>query len=152
MSGDPGTYLEKLKSFAAGKGIRLGYEEDMRAEGVSRCGEILLRLGLDPAAEFHVLAHEIGHEMIHLRENRKELTKQQGETEAEAVAYVVSRAIGLNMGNSSTDYIQLWTGDKETLSKSLATIQQTSTTIIQAFRLMPAPSEPGSETHRGNSR
>jgi len=132
VSGDPGCYLSKLKQFASSRDIRLGYEDGLRAYGVSRCGEIILRLGLPPAVEFHVLAHEIAHELIHSKESRKELTKQQGETEAEAVAYVVSKSIGLNTGHSASDYIQLWNGDKETLTASLMTIQHTAAQITQA--------------------
>ncbi len=132
VTGDPGTYLEKLKQFASSRDIRLGYEEGLHAYGFSRCGEIVLRLGLAPAVEFHVLAHEIAHELIHSKEIRKELTKQQGETEAEAVAFVVSMSIGLNTGHSSSDYIQLWKGDKETLTDSLIKIQQTAAQITQA--------------------
>ncbi len=133
VSGEPGECLEKLKSFASNRGIKLGYEKELRAYGLSRCGEIVLRLGLAPAFEFHVLAHEIAHELIHAKEDRKELTTRQGETEAEAVAYVVSRSIGLVTGNSSSDYIQLWRGDKETLSESLKKIQQTASQITQAL-------------------
>jgi len=131
--GEPGKYLDRLKEFASSRGIRLGYEEGLRADGVSRCGEIVLRLDLNPAVEFHVLAHEIAHELIHAKENRKGLTKQQGETEAESVAYVVSRSIGLQTGHASSDYIQLWKGDKETLSESLMKIQQTAAQITRAI-------------------
>ena len=63
VSGDPGIYLERLKRFAGDRGIKIGYESELRGDGVSRCGEILIRLGLDPAVEFHVLAHEVGHEL-----------------------------------------------------------------------------------------
>ena len=133
VSGDPGAFLENLKRFAGDKGIRLSYENDMHADGVSRCGEIVLRMDLDPAVSFHVLAHEIAHEMIHTKESRKELTKQQAETEAEAVAYVVSKSIGLVTGHASSDYIQLWKGDKERLSESLMTIQQTAAQIVGAL-------------------
>lgn len=133
VSGDPGAFLEKLKGFAEDKGIRLSYESDMRADGVSRCGEIVLRMDLEPAVSFHVLAHEVAHELIHSRESRKELSKQQAETEAEAVAYVVSKTIGLQTGNSSSDYIQFWKGNKETLSESLMTIQRTAAQIAEAL-------------------
>ena len=133
VSGDPGAFLPSLKRFAEEKGIRLSYEKDMRADGVSRCGEIVLRLDLEPGVSFHVLAHEVAHEMIHTKESRKELTKQQAETEAEAVAYVVSKSIGLDTGSASSDYIQLWKGDKERLSESLMTIQQTAAKIVGAL-------------------
>lgn len=133
VGGEPGEYLEKLKRFAQGQGIKLGYEKDLSAEGVSKCGEILLRLGLDPAVEFHVLAHEIAHELLHTKEKRKTTTKEQKETEAEAVAFVVSKTIGLNTGNSASDYIQIWDGNKETVIGSLVAIQQTAARITRGI-------------------
>lgn len=133
VAGEPGAYLEKLKQFASNRGIRLGYDKDLRADGVSRCGEIVLKAGLEPAVTFHVLAHEVSHEIIHEKDKRKDLSKRQAETEAEAVAFVVSRSIGLQTGNSSSDYIQIWQGDKETLSESLDVVQKTAAEITQAI-------------------
>jgi len=133
INGDPGVYLERLKRFAASLNIDVGYSDAMQAKGLSKCGKILLRVGLDAAVEFHVLAHEIAHELIHLKESRKTLSKKQAETEAEAVAFVVSRTIGLHTGYSSSDYIQLYQGNKETLCESLAVVQQTAARISGAI-------------------
>jgi hypothetical protein len=55
------------------------------------------------------------------------------ETEAEAVAFVVCHAIGLDTNTSSTDYIQLHAGDRTTLAESLALVQQTASLILQAI-------------------
>lgn len=133
VSGEPGEHLARLKRFAEKNSIKVGYSDEIKGHGVSKCGEILLRLGLVPAVEFHVLAHEIAHEFIHTKKHRKEMTKTQLETEAEAVAYVVSKSIGLNTGHSSSDYIQLWDGNKEAVANSLTAIQQTASEIIGAL-------------------
>ena len=45
--------------------------------------------------------------------------KKVRETEAEAVAFVVCHAIGLDVNSASSDYIQLYDGDKKTLMASL---------------------------------
>lgn len=58
-----------------------------------------------PAEEFSTLVHEIGHEMLHRGERRTLTTKSVRETEAEAVAFVICKAIGLENGTSSADYI-----------------------------------------------
>jgi hypothetical protein len=58
--------------------------------------------------------------------------KKVRETEAEAVAFVVCHGIGLNTNSASSDYIQLYNGDKETLMKSLERIQKTASEILQA--------------------
>jgi len=63
------------------------------------------------------------------------------ETEAEAVAFVVSKAIGLNP-KSSASYIQLYHGNAELLMESLEVVQQTSAVILGAIRMEePAPAE-----------
>jgi len=55
------------------------------------------------------------------------------ETEAEAVAYVVSHAIGLDTGSAAQDYIQLYDGDAKLLTESLEYIQQTANAILQGI-------------------
>jgi len=55
------------------------------------------------------------------------------ETEAEAIAFLVSEAIGLESRHSSADYIQLWNGDAKTLAASLDRIQRTAAEIITAI-------------------
>ena len=57
------------------------------------------------------------------------------ETEAEAVAFVVCRAVGLDTNTAFSDYVQLYSGDKDTLAASLGRIQGVATTIIEALGL-----------------
>ena len=52
------------------------------------------------------------------------------ETEAEAVAYVVNRTVGLEGSAKSVDYIQLWNGDEAVLLQSLECIRDVSSRII----------------------
>jgi hypothetical protein len=54
------------------------------------------------------------------------------ELEAEAVAFVVSQAVGLETGTAASDYIQLYSGDKTALAASLGAIQETAVTILRA--------------------
>ncbi len=46
------------------------------------------------------------------------------------MAYVVSKACGLDPSTRSADYIQLYDGDKEVLMESLDFIQKTATFIL----------------------
>ena len=55
------------------------------------------------------------------------------ETEAEAVAFVVCQAIGLETGSAASDYIQLYDGKAETLADSLDRIQHVAADIIKAL-------------------
>lgn len=135
VQGDPSTHLESLKQFVADRSIALEYSESISpARGVSKGGSIALLPGLSPAEEFSTLAHELAHEMLHRDERRSQTDKTIRETEAEAVAFVVSQSIGLETGTAASDYIQLYSGDKQTLAASLALIQQTACDIIAALQ------------------
>ena len=55
------------------------------------------------------------------------------ETEAEAVAFVVGKAVGLVNDNASASYIQLYHGNASLLAESLEVIQQTGSVILAAL-------------------
>lgn len=132
--GDPATHLEKLKKLVSTKGIVLEYAQNLRgAFGLSSGGKIQLLEGLVGAQEFSVLVHELAHELLHHGERRRETTKTIRETEAEAVAFVVGHSIGLELSTASSDYIQLYRGDSETLSESLTFIRNIAAEIISAL-------------------
>jgi hypothetical protein len=97
-------------------------------------GRIVLRDDLSPAVEFSVLVHETAHELLHAGDRRANTSTTVRETEAEAVAFVVSHAIGLSTSTAASDYIQLYSGDKNTLLASLGLIQRTATEILGAIQ------------------
>ena len=70
---------------------------------------------------------------MHRDERRSSTSKRSRETEAEAVAFVVCHAIGLETGSASQDYIQLYEGDAKLLTDSLAHIQKAATQILNAI-------------------
>ncbi len=129
--GDPLDFTARLKEFVAAQGISLEFSDDIRpAKGMSSGGKITILPSLSPAEEFAVLVHETAHELLHRGERRHQTTQTVRETEAEAVAFVVASAIGLDLNTSSADYIHLYAGDKATLAESLGFIQQTSAKIL----------------------
>ena len=131
VQGDVSGYRERLVRFVEAHGITLNYSDKIGpAKGLSYGGKITLLSGMQPAEEFSTLAHEIGHELLHRGERRTLTTKQVRETEAEAVAFVVCQAIGLETGSSSADYIALWHGDASLLRESLEAVQQTAAVIL----------------------
>jgi hypothetical protein len=71
--------------------------------------------------------------MMHRDERRKATSKRIRETEAEAVAFVVCSAIGLDTGTAAQDYIGLYGGDAKLLGESLHYVQQTSSQILNAI-------------------
>ena len=72
--------------------------------------------------------------MLHNAERRTTTTKVVKETEAEAIAFVISKAVGLETGSASADYIQLYHGNASLLAESLEVIQQTSAVILAALQ------------------
>jgi len=131
VQGDVSRYRERLVKFVESRGITLTYSDEIGpAKGLSYGGKITLLCGMQPAEEFSTLAHEIGHEMLHRGERRTLTTKKVRETEAEAVAFVVCQAIGLETGTAAADYIQLWHGDANLLRESLEAVQQTAAAIL----------------------
>jgi len=134
VQGDPQDYAQRLTAFVASRGIALEYSDQIRpAKGMSSGGKITLLRDLSPAEHFAVLVHEVAHELLHRGDRRSQTSHTIRETEAEAVAFVVSNAIGLETGTSSSDYINLHSGDKATLAESLAFIQQTAAAILTAI-------------------
>lgn len=134
VRGDPGELTDRLKAFVAAQSITIEYAATLGgADGVSSGTKITLRQGLEPAHEFHVLVHELAHEMLHHQDGESRPDKTVRETEAEAVAFVVSQAVGLDTNGAASDYIQLYRGNPETLAASLTCIQQTAARIIEAL-------------------
>jgi hypothetical protein len=65
---------------------------------------------------------------------RVAVSKTVRETEAEVVAFVVSDAIGLHTSTAASDYIQLYSGSKDTLLASLEAIRHTAVQILDAIQ------------------
>jgi len=134
VAGDPGENIERLTAFLASKGIAVSYSEKIApALGMSYGGRIALLPGQSKAETFSTLVHEAGHELLHKAERRTATTKTVRETEAEAVAFVVGKAVGLVNGSASADYIQLYKGSASLLAESLEVIQHTASVILAAL-------------------
>ena len=135
ISGEVGSHRDHLMDFLARQNIALEFNEKIApALGVSYGGKIALLPGQSKAEEFVTLVHETAHELLHKAERRIITTPQVRETEAEAVAFIVGQAIGLEMGKTSSDYIQLYHGNAALLAESLEVIQRTSAVILAAIR------------------
>jgi antirestriction protein ArdC len=139
VQGDVSGYRERLVRFVESQSVTLNYSENIApAKGLSYGGKITLLSGMQPAEEFSTLTHEIAHEMLHRGDRRTLTTKKVRETEAEAVAFVVCQALGLETGTASADYIQLWHGDANLLRESLEAVQQTAAVILGGIAPEPA--------------
>jgi antirestriction protein ArdC len=135
VSGEVGAYRDRLIAFLEQQNIALEYNERISpALGVSYGGKIAILPGQSKAEELVTLVHELAHEQLHKSERRTKTTATVRETEAEAVAFIVGQAIGLEMGTVSSDYIQMYAGNAALLAESLEVIQRTSAVILGAIQ------------------
>lgn len=132
LGGDPGTYIDSLSCIYQEKGIRLEFAEKLPrdANGMSQGGVVTIKESLLPPQKFSTMVHELAHEELHWNDKRDTVTKSMRETEAEAVAYVVCRGIGLECSTKASDYIQMWDGDDKHLLQSLDRIRKVASEIL----------------------
>jgi antirestriction protein ArdC len=134
VEGDPSEYADRLRRFASAQSIAVEYSEEIApARGTSYGGRIALLPGQSAAEEFSTLAHELAHELLHRGDRRATTSKRVRETEAEATAFVVCHAVGLETGSAACDYIQLWNGDVQLLTESLGYIRQAAARMLEAL-------------------
>ena len=149
IQGDVGENCDRLVAFIERQGIELMYSENIApALGMSYSGRIAILPELSGAEEFSTLVHELAHEMLHKAARRTATTKVVRETEAEAIAFVIAKAVGLETGTASADYIHLYHGNASLLAESLEVIQQTSAVILAALQ-PPPPAETVAEAELG---
>lgn len=132
LGGDPGDKLERLVELYQKQGIVLEFVESLPggANGMSAGGKVAVVESLPTPQKFSTLVHELAHELLHWGDRRESTTKVVRETEAEAVAFVVCRSIGLECSTRASDYIQLWTGDEKVLLQSLEQIRSIASKIL----------------------
>ena len=134
ITGEVGAHRDRMIAFLAAQNIKLEFNEKIApALGVSYGGKIVLLPGQSKAEEFTTLVHETAHELLHKAERRTMTTATVRETEAEAVAFIVGQAVGLEMGTASSDYIQMYAGNAALLAESLEVIQRTASVILAAI-------------------
>ena len=102
--GEPGAYFTRLEQLVSEQGISLEHSAEIApAKGMSCGKKIILLPGMAPAEQFSTLVHELAHEMLHRDARRSQTTQRVRETEAEAVAFVVSKAIGLDTNTAAQE-------------------------------------------------
>jgi len=146
ITGEVGACRDRLIDFLAAQNIALEFNERIAPSlGVSYGGKIALLPGQSKAEEFVTLVHESAHELLHKAERRTFTTPTVRETEAEAVAFVVGQAIGLEMGRASSDYIQMYNGNTNLLAESLEFIQRTAGVILGAISVEESATQDSTE-------
>jgi len=105
--------------------------EDMSAtggQGSSSGGQIML----DPLAGTKTLIHEIAHELLHHTKEARQKSRAEVELEAEAIAYVVARALEIE-NLKSPNYLALWDANGAKIMDRLDVIRTTANQILTAI-------------------
>lgn len=101
--------------------------------------EIVIRKGMGSLVQMKVLIHEYAHALAHthLKNNNQEYQqhRSQYETEAESIAYVVSKYLGMPTIDYSLSYLYSWSKEKDfkEIDDSLNTIVNYSKRIINNY-------------------
>lgn len=101
----------------------------------SKSNSIEIIKGLDDTQTISTVIHEVAHSMLHNGKCDIKLSKSQREFEAESVAYVVNKKLGIDSKENNFLYLANWVG-KEDISdfeESLNRIQNTSNLILNEF-------------------
>lgn len=140
-TGDPNEFAEKLKSLVAKQCISIEYDKLVApAQGVSHEGKIRMAPDLQPPAEFFVLTRELAREMLHHKPGTSRLQWEIEQTQANAVAYVVCRRVGLQPNPAAVNDTNIYDGGKRALAESLSAIHDASSRILDELLPPERPS------------
>lgn len=116
-NGPQGAY-SALERFAVSQGFTVNVEATGEANGWCRHTDkvIAIKDTNDELMQVKTLAHEIGHALMH---DASELDRPLKELEAESVAFVVCRALGIDSGDYSFGYVAGWARDGDAAIKAL---------------------------------
>jgi N-terminal domain of anti-restriction factor ArdC len=131
----PEGLLVTLAGIAAGTGYPWAYGDSGTADGhtdpVRKSIVISSRFAGNEPQTVAILLHEIAHVMLgHLAEDYA-YTEHRGEAEveAESVAYVAGRVLGMDMGTSSFSYVAHW-GDADKVMAAGQRVQRAAKALI----------------------
>lgn len=117
----------KLAAFCQAKSITLEIEDNGgMARGYSAGGKI----GLKTKA-VKTLIHEIAHELLHWREGDRPESRTVREIEAEMVAYIICKRLGIDVSDTSAVYLANWGADAKAIRQSTGRIERAVSEISE---------------------
>ena len=138
---DSQKYFEKLKKHIDKQKIPLNYKDlgkngNFSDNGYSNGKDITINSNIGKTHQFFVLIHEYGHHCLHwvkdkkgkIRSN-KDYSREKAELEAEAITYIVQKALGFET-TTSLNYLAFWKS-KENVKNSFENIYRISTEILK---------------------
>lgn len=127
-------------------GFKVKYEDNITSGAKGYCDHenklIVVKKDLGNLMRLKIVVHEYAHMLAHqhLKENNKEYQehRNQYESEAEGIAYIVCKYLGLDTRDYSMMYLYSWSKEKDfkELDISLNTIVNYSKKIINNYEIM----------------
>ena len=124
-------------------GYKVEYEEKMKKGVKGYCdfdnNKIVIQKDMGNLMRLKVVIHEYAHSLAHkhLSDNKQDYVENRNkyETEAESIAYVVSKYLGLDVSDYSNIYLYSWSKEKDfkEIDDSLNTIVNYSKMIINNY-------------------
>jgi hypothetical protein len=155
LGDEPVSAFRRLSTVAGELGFRIEFTElpgERNGECDFKTSTIRIRTGLEPAQVAKTFAHELGHAILHHPSEMPVGGLPRGlvELEAESVAYVVCRELGLDSSRYSLGYIANWAGDGAQavhgIETSAARIRKASQIILESLEnKVPILERPQSE-------
>jgi hypothetical protein len=141
--GAPEGVFSKLTAFAESLGFSVerpsALESGANGDTDHREGRIRVATNNADAQQVKTLAHEIGHALLHDPDgvSTRDMTRGLKELEAESVAYVTCRALGMETGEYSFGYVVGWSGGGDDALKgikaSTGRIQRAVAAVLKTF-------------------
>jgi hypothetical protein len=122
--------LDKLLGLCKSRNIKVEFKEFgvNGLYGYSRGGKIAVDSRQSVNSQVNTLIHEIAHELTHYSEEGKKFSKEEKEIQAEATAYVISKALGFE--SKAQNYLAIYTADKNKILGNFEVISDTSREIL----------------------
>lgn len=133
LTGEVENYNELFDKLVALSPVPVKIEDTgSSAKGYFNMAEniIVIKEGMSQVHTIKTLVHELTHSLLHSKESK--ITRGQKEIEAESVAYIVTKYLGIDTSDYSFGYVAGWSSSKEheQLKESLKTISKTAKEII----------------------
>lgn len=136
---DPKAFIQLYRSLEAIAPVPIELIEmndpDIKGSFSPKDQKIILQPGLGEVMTLRTMIHEMTHAMLHTDSKARfgDSTYRRQEFEAESVAYIVSKHLGIDTSEYSFGYLSSWTqggNSIESFEKSLETISVQAQTLI----------------------
>ena len=119
-------------------GIKFEFKKDLNNVNgmfIPDTKEIKIKADMGDIKTISTCVHEVAHSLLHFKGNNLKLSKKQKEFEAESVAFVVCKNLGIKSEENNFLYLANWVGndDISEFKNSMERIQKVSNQILKEF-------------------